>query len=105
MQIEQKLPDDMQAKWAVLSAKFAAHNAARPQLMQMRCATCAPSRTLNGCGDEVQAHFGPRFGWLGVSHPYPCRCGADIALISVAAEIAGTDIDAELQVYEALVTA
>lgn len=83
-------------KWATLSAAFTALNEARPELLRMRCTVCAPSRTLNGIGEEVQAHFGPRVGWLAVSAPYPCRCAADTALVSVP------DDGTERRVYESL---
>lgn len=99
MQINAQLPDDMQVKWATLSAAFNAFNAARPWLLAWRCPTCAPSRTLNGVGDEVQAHFGAAVGWIAVSDPYLCRCVAELALANV------TDSGTEYRVYEALVPA
>ena len=102
MQINKKLPDDMQVKWDRLSAKFAEFNAARPALLRLQCAACAPSNTRNGIGQEVQAHFWPMAGWIPVSDPYPCRCVAESARVSVAVAIDRTDIDAELRVYEAL---
>lgn len=90
------LTGDMEAKWAALSAAFIALNASRPAQLSGECLSCTPSRTVNGDGQHIQAHFGPKFGWRSVSGPYPCRCSALAVMHLMPAPCC------DLMVYEAL---